>query len=207
MIPGAKSDVGVPHRGPLVVPGSYTLKLFVDGAPLTSKIEVLADPRAKTSQEDLLARHAFAVEARGAISKVSNIVIDLRQVRNQLNERVKLWAELPKAKDSIARARKLIDKLDALENQLHNPKAEVTYDILAMKGGAKLYSLLASVYFTADESDGPVTQGMREVYSGLVKELTSLEREWSACVEDLTRLNQAIAEAGIANVVIPATKK
>jgi photosystem II stability/assembly factor-like uncharacterized protein len=207
VIPGAKSDVGVPHRGPLVVPGSYTIKLFVDGTTLTSTVEVLADPRAKVSQEDLIARHAHAMELRGAISRVSGIVIELRQVRKQLDERVKLWADLSEAKDSITQARKLVDKLDALENQLHNPKAEVTYDILAMKGGAKLYSLLAFLYLTADESDGPVTQGMREVYAGLAMDLTSLEREWSACRDNLTRLNQAVAEAGIANVVVPREKE
>jgi hypothetical protein len=34
-------------------------------------------------------------------------------------------------------ANKLINKLDALKEKLHNPRAEVVYDILA-KGGAKL---------------------------------------------------------------------
>ncbi len=119
---------------------------------------------------------------------------------------MQLWEELPKAKDSTDQARKLIDRLDALENRLHNPKAEVTYDILAMKGGAKLYSLLASLYFTADESDGPVTQGMREVYASLAKDLAALDTEWSGCRESLMRLNQAVAEAGIANVLVPAER-
>jgi len=32
-----------------------------------------------------------------------------------------------------------------VEEKLHNPKAEVTYDILAQKGGAKLYSQLATL--------------------------------------------------------------
>ena len=203
VIPGAKSDVGVPHQGPLVVPGSYTLKLFVDGTMLTSNVNVLADPRAQVSQGDMVARHAFALEVRSAISKVSGIDIDLRRVRKQLKERVKSWAQLPNGKDSADHAQKLIAKLDALDRRLQNPKAEVTYDILAMKGGAKLYSLLASLYLTATESDGPVTQGMREVYAGLRKDLAVRASEWSACRADLARLNKAVAEAGIANVVMP----
>ena len=206
VIPDAKSDVGVPHRGPLVIPGQYTMKLFVDGTVLTQEVEVLADPCAKTSRQDLVARHDFAMQVRGDISKLAGMVTDLRQVREQLRERVQLWADRPKAKDCTAQGRKLIDRLDALENRLHNPKAEVTYDILAMKGGAKLYSLLASLYFTADESDGPVTQGMREVHAGLAKDLATLNAEWQTCRESLTRFNQAVAEAGIGNVVVPSEK-
>ena len=32
---------------------------------------------------------------------------------------------------------------DAIEDKLHNPTAEVVYDILAMRGGTRLYSRLA----------------------------------------------------------------
>ena len=56
----------------------------------------------------------------------------------------------------------MIAKLDALEARLHNPRAKVTYDILAMKGGAQLYSNLGWLYGSVLEGDGPPTQGMRE---------------------------------------------
>ena len=55
--------------------------------------------------------------------------------------------------------------MDDLENKLHNPKAQVTYDILAQRGGAKLYSQLGALYEWAKDTDDGPTQGMREVYA------------------------------------------
>src|SRR5439155_3593003 len=83
-----------------------------------------------------------------------------------------------KAAGWIKQATGVVAKLDALEEQLHNPKAEVTYDILAKKGGAKLYSQLAPLYDAVKDADGPVTQGMREVYAENAKELARLDGEW-----------------------------
>jgi photosystem II stability/assembly factor-like uncharacterized protein len=206
IIPGAKNDAGVPYRGPLVVPGTYTLKLHVDGTTMAGKVKVLPDPRARVSMDDLAARYAFAVQLADDISKLSGIVIDLQTVRRQLLERAKLWTDLPKGKELAAQADRLAARLDALESKLHNPKAEVTYDILAMKGGARLYSQLGPLYAVVNESDGPVTQGMRDVYADLAKELRTLETEWNVCRDALARLNQAAREAGIANVLVPAQK-
>ena len=94
-----------------------------------------------------------------------------------------------------AAADALVAKCDALEGRLHNPKAEVAYDILAMPGGAKLYSRLGPLYSWAREGDGRPTQGMREVYAELRKELDGLVAEWKAVVEsDLPALNQKARE-------------
>jgi hypothetical protein len=207
IIPGAKNDAGVPYRGPLVVPGTYTLKLTVDGRTLDGKVVVLPDPRAKVPAEDLLARHAFAMQLREDISLLGGIVVNLQAVRKQLKERVKLWMDLPKTKEIVDGGKALIFKLDTLEDKLHNPRAEVTYDILAIKGGAKLYSQLAPLYASANDSDGPVTQGMREVYADLTKELQRLAGEWTACRADLARINRLAAEAGIANILVPVQKQ
>ncbi len=68
----------------------------------------------------------------------------------------------------------------------------------------QLYSQLGSLYGTTNESDGAVTQGMREVYAGLAKELRALEAEWAACRVDLERINRAVTEAGVANIIVPA---
>ena len=207
VIPGAKNDAGVPHAGPFVLPGVYTVKLHVDGKTLSGKVDVVPDPRANVSKEDLAARHALAMQLHRDISKVSEIVIDLKSVRKQLQERDKLWSDLPGTKDLVDLTRKLVQKLDALEEKLHNPRAQVTYDILAMKGGAKLYSQLAPLYYAVNQSEGPVTQGYREVYAELAKELQGLDADWNSYRADLTRINRAAAELGIENVLVPGREK
>ena len=61
----------------------------------------------------------------------------------------------PEGNDDASLA--LVAKLDALEGKLHNPKAEVVYDILAMRGGARLYSRLSPLQMWALESNGAPT--------------------------------------------------
>jgi hypothetical protein len=97
-------------------------------------------------------------------------------------------------------ARGLAPKLDAVEEKLHNPKAEVVYDILAFEGGAKLYSRLSPLYSFVVENDGVPTQGMREVFATYRAEMEAIAAEWTALLKgDIAALNQASQPA----IVIP----
>ena len=80
----------------------------------------------------------------------------------------------------------------------------MTYDILAMKGGARLYSQLSPLYTFAYEADGVPTQGMREVYAAYARELAAGEAEWKAILTEIDGLNQKAREAGGPHVVPPA---
>ncbi len=207
VIPGAKNDAGVPYRGPLVPPGTYTLKLRVGDQVLTQKVEVRSDPRVKTPTKELEDSHQLALQLRDDITRLSNIVIALQSVRDQIQARVKALSSEPerqRAEAWIKQAKALVAKLDALEVQLHNPKAQVTYDILAMKGGAKLYSQLAPLYDSVKDSDGPVTQGMREVYAEHAKELARLDGIWRKLLDDeVTQLNDQARDLQQPAIVAP----
>src|SRR5204863_432633 len=45
-------------EGPLALPGTYTLRLTVDGKPYTSTVTVRSDPRVSATPADLVAQHA-----------------------------------------------------------------------------------------------------------------------------------------------------
>src|SRR5262249_17485714 len=150
--------------GPLVNPGIYTLKLTVDGKTYTGPVEVKMDPRVKMPLSELNEQLKFALQIRDDMTRLTDAVGQLRSIKDQLVRRNALLKDNKDAADLVKQSKALIEKLDKLEADWHNPKAEVTYDILAMKGGAKLYSQLGQLYEFAKDSDGVVTQGMREVY-------------------------------------------
>lgn len=204
VIPGAKNDYGVPYRGPLAPPGTYTLKLRVGDQVLTQEVEVRGDPRVKTPAKELADSHQLAVQLRDDITRLSNIVIALQSVRGQINSRVKALNGDKKAEGWIKEAKNAVVKLDTLEEQLHNPKAQVTYDILAKKGGAKLYSQLAPLYDWVKDSDGIVTQGMREVYAENAKELARLDGIWRKLLAgEIGQLNDQARELQQPAIVAP----
>jgi photosystem II stability/assembly factor-like uncharacterized protein len=178
IIPAAKNDAGIPHEGPLVLPGTYTLRLHVDGKVLTGTVEVHMDPRVKSSAEELRERHRLAMQLFAEIGRLVETVLEVRSVRAQLKHRLEHLPKQPGTESWGKLAKELLERLDVLENKLHNPRAAVTYDILAEKGGAKLYSQLVPLYNVVNESDGPITQGMREVFADHVKEMRALEQQW-----------------------------
>jgi photosystem II stability/assembly factor-like uncharacterized protein len=198
----ARLDAGDLDRGPLVPPGAYTARLTVDGRVATTQLRVVRDPRTTVSDADLQAQEAFATEVRDAISSLEGLVSQLRTVRQQIATRRGLLETRANARDLLATGDRIIARCDALERQLHNPTAEVTYDILAQRGGAKLYSRLAPLMTFADEGDGAPTQGMKEMFSAYRSELLQLTGDVRALVDkDVAELNQAAARAGIGYVV------
>ena len=132
----------------------------------------------------------------------------LRTVRQQIATRRDLLETHANARDLLAAGDRIIARCDTLERQLHNPTAEVTYDILAQRGGAKLYSRLARLMAFADEGDGAPTQGMKEMFAVYQSELAQLTGEVQALVDkDVAELNQAAARAGIGYVVTQETTR
>ena len=101
----------------------------------------------------------------------------------------------------------LIGKLDALEENLHNPKAQVTYDIFGPKGGAKLYSQYSFLFDAVKEGDGPPTQGTRQVYAELAAELDKLAADFHTLTTgDLAKLNAKAKELDLPVVIVPPVK-
>jgi len=204
-IKGAKIDAGDPGTGPLVLPGRYTLRLRVGGESLTTPLEVRLDPRVSVARGDLEAQLAMALALRDDLTRIAASVHALRAVREQVAARLSTVRGQSGREPLVLLADALVAKCDALEARLHNPKAEVAYDILAMPGGAQLYSRLGPLYSWASEGDGPPTQGMREVYAELRRELDGLVAEWAAIVEsDLAVLNQKARELAPDLVTLPA---
>jgi hypothetical protein len=203
-IPKARVDSGDPTQGPLVPPGEYTVRLTVDGQAQSTKLVVRPDPRFTA---EWTAQDRFARQIHGDFAKLVGTVQQLRGVRKQLDDRNDLVEGDAKAETLTKGSRELIAKLDALEEKLHNPKARVTYDIFAAKGGAKLYSQFAFLFDTVKAADGPPTQGMREVYAEIAAELGRLAGEFQALVDgDLAKLNEQAKQLELPVVIVPAVK-
>jgi photosystem II stability/assembly factor-like uncharacterized protein len=205
-IKSGKIDTGDPSEGPRAMPGPYTVRLTANGKTLNTPLRVVADPRGSLPAAQLDAQLAYALRVRDDISRLTGLVNQVRSVREQLQARAKALesrkSEKPIA-DLLAASDQIVKKADALEDTLHNPTADVVYDILAMRGGTRLYSRLAPLLMWAIEADGPPTQGMIQVLEGQEKELSGLDERTHAFLnQDVASLNATATKLGLGYVVI-----
>ena len=191
-----KIDAGSPGDGPLASPGSYTVRLNVEGKTYTRPLVLNPDPRLAMTAAQYDEHLKFSLAIRDDFTRLTGIIDALRSVRAQIQARKDLVKDDKGSADWVKAAEATAAKLDALENRLHNPKAEVVYDVLAFKGGAQLYSRLGPLYSFVVEGDGVPTQGMREVYAAQKAELDVLEKEWKAlAADDIAALNKTALPA------------
>ena len=203
LIKGGKIDSGDPSEGPRVLPGRYTIRLKADDQVAEATVDVKADPRESVAQADLARQVAFALQVRDEVSRVTGLVEQLRSVQTQLKARNAALAGNAQATDLVKASEAVIARAFALESRLHNPTAEVTYDILAMRGGAMVYSRLAPLLSWAAEGSGPPTQGMQEVYAAETAEVDRLAGQvLSLLTTDVAAVNAMAAKLGLSHVII-----
>jgi hypothetical protein len=205
-IKNGRIDTGDPHTGPHVPPGTYTVKLTAGGHTLTAPLKVVADPRGDLPQTELEAQAAFAVRVRDDVSKLTDLVNELRSVQTQLKARQSALASRAAdadVADLIGESGAAVTKAFAIEDKLHNPTAEVVYDILAMRGGARLYSRLSPLQMWALESNGAPTAGMTQVLTEQEKELAALEAEAKQFLSgDVAKINKRATQLNLPFVII-----
>ena len=206
-IKGAKIDAGNPETGPLAVPGKYTAKLTVDDQSVSVPLEVLPDARVKVSLDGTEGAGSPGslgprrLQQALGLGRTPSLDPDPAPVSQHPSQRHRKGEAAGKG------LAELIVKFDALEGKLHNPRAKVTYDILAMKGGAQLYSNLGWLYGTVLEGDGTPTQGMREAAAKLNGQLGKLLEEFQGLIDkDLATLNQQAKSLDLPHILVPAVK-
>jgi photosystem II stability/assembly factor-like uncharacterized protein len=204
MIPHAILDAGDPHSGMKVIPGEYTVKLNVDGKSETTKLKVVADSRITMTQSDYEQQLDLSLKVRDQLTRLTHIVTSLQSIRNQLKSRNELLKKNDKAGQLIKDSESLIKKLDELEAKIHNPKAEVPYDVLAFQGGAKLYSRMSGLYSFMFEGDAIPTQGLKDLFADMQKELDGHDSQFKQLVSsDLNALNEAAKKLDVPTVYVP----
>jgi len=207
-IKGAKVDTGAPDVGPLVNPGVFTVKLKVGAKVLATAVTVLPDPRMHLSTSEAEEQLKMVLALRDDLSRVTRMANQIRSIKKQLEARNELLKGNLKTESLVKPGKELIKKLDALEEKLHNPKAQVTYDILAQRGGAKLLSQFAFLYENAKDADGAPTQGMREVYAEDAHALQQCATELNALLGgELTKINETAKVLAIPNIIVKETKQ
>lgn len=189
------------ERGPIAVPGEYQAILHVNDDSLTTTFNLVMDPRVKASQEDLQMQFDFLIETRDLLSEVHQSILDIRSVREQINDLISKTVE-DEHQEIIDEGHRIDSIMTIIENEFYQTKNKSEQDMLnyPIRLNNKLGHLSALASMGANK---PTTQ-MYALKEELEVEIIMYLDQWSEIVEkDIKILNQMVRTANVDAVSIP----
>lgn len=187
-------------RGPRAVPGKYTVKLTVGGNTASESFELRADPRLNVTPEDFAKQFALLLKIRDKLTATHNAIINLRDVRTQLNDMTKRLGDKPENKPILDAAKSLNEKMTAIEEALYQTKNQSSQDPLNFP--IRLNNKLAALAGSVATADAAPTAQAYAVYDELTAkiddQLAQLDRLMKT---DLVAFNQMVKEKNVPAVI------
>ncbi len=184
--------------GAWAMPGSYMVRLTVDGKSYTQPLVVKMDPRIHRSIEDLRKQHEMET---GAVEGMNDSYESLTQVKS-------VRAQIKDLSKKVSTKDKVVKSLDTLDNQcaeLEGTKQHSFYGTPSSGKQLENFSTLnqhfAAILAVAASAEAAPTTQATAAYQELEQSETDLRRSWGAIRErDIPDLNKGLAKAGLTSI-------
>jgi len=194
-IPGVSMVVGS-LDGPIVLPGTYRVRLTVGDLTLERSFDIRRDPRLTLTDDDLRAQFDFLVAVRDKITEVHDAVLDLRDIRTQVQYWMFRIEGLPGSGALAGVANELGSALDGIEDALIQSRSETF-------GGrfqypVRLNNQLATLGHVTGMGTAAPTDQARELFAELrAKTDAQLDRLAEVKRREVAMFGNALRELGI----------
>jgi photosystem II stability/assembly factor-like uncharacterized protein len=201
-IPGAFYS-GLGPQGPLVQPGTYSVKLTVGGQSQSQPLEVVLDPRVKNvTAEDLQKQFDLAMQVRNANTELHRAVNQIRQMRSEIKALRTRFDNDPGLKPLIAQADALDQKMTPVEEELIQVNMKGSEANLAFPN--KLNEEFDSFSSSVTAGDSAPTQQQVQVFKMLRGELDRQLAAWKQIMStDVPAFNQVIKNSNVPALYLP----
>lgn len=189
---------GTPGAGPpprvniLAPPGSYLVKLNVNGQEYTRKLTVLPDPGSSGRLHEIELQTAMLQELAVDLKQSVTLTASIEEIRSQLKASYEHLSFDPASKHEAEQAASLEQKFSALQDRLRQPRPAAFYEWPVQLTAKFVY--LAGHLQSSDHE--PTTQA-RAAYADLKNELHQVQAEYKKLLEnDLPAFNQILRQRG-----------
>ena len=201
-IPGAFYE-GNPPQGPLVIPGTYQVKLTVKGKSQMVPLEVKLDPRLQITEADIEKQIDLALKVRQDIDSLHRAINQIRAVRGNLKT-LQQWVGDNSANQEVIQAAQVLDrKMSPVEEQLMQVKMK------SSEGNLRYPNMLNEQYATFNDIiqgvDGAPTTQQLLVFDELHARLTGELAKWQEISRsDVPALNDQMRKHGVPSITVAA---
>ena len=189
-----------PPRGPQALPGTYTIKLLVNGNVVGEKpVEVRVDPTVSVTGDELKAQFDLAMKLRDMLSTLNDGLRMLDAIKPQITQierldrtrKDKMSADLKK---SLAAYKK---RVDAVLKDLAVPPGE------GIRASSRFTNEVNGLYFAIGGGNAGPTRTMKAKFDELKSRMPGEVKKINDFIEkDTAEINKALQKAGLPFIVI-----
>ena len=186
----------------LAPPGTYTVRLEVDGKILEQPLQVLKDPGSTGSAEDLRSQMQLVMSLQEMVEEVAGIINQIEWARKGLVDFAARLGESKHEADEVLEASRQLDlELQELESELFDLRlTQAGQDTLRWK--RLLYARLTYLARSLMRADHTPTDSQREVFHELRKELTMHRGRYEELRDSkVPAFNELLREKGIPHLL------
>ena len=183
---------GASTSGPAAVPGTYQVRLTVDGKVQTQPLVVKRHPQRSATDADLKEQFDLAIQVRDKVSEANNAVIRIRDIKEQVVERLK------KSPDAglKAAADRLTAGLTSVEEAIYQTKNQSGQDPLNYP--IRINNRIAGLNRIINAGDGKPIGAAYTIYKEVTAELkVETDRLQQVLAKDLPAFNAEAKRAGV----------
>ena len=197
--------IETPRKGPLVAPGTYTVKLSVDGRELTRSLEVRKDPNSAGTPADVEAATTLSLALYRDINAAAGMINRIEWSRRQIEGIRKMLKATEAAAAEVAAVDGVEAKIRAVEDRLLQPTLAEA-DVKSFRGPLQLY--LKHDWLQAESGTGggdvsgnadfAPTAAELEVYGLLSGQLTEVRRDFDELYgKTIPAFNETVRAKGL----------
>jgi photosystem II stability/assembly factor-like uncharacterized protein len=195
-VPGTFYETDLPPKGAMALPGTYQVRLTVDGKSQTAPLQVLLDPRVHVTRDQLQRQFDLEQKISERLTAMHRAINELRDVRSQVEAMDRKYESSPAWQSVHASAQALIAKLTSLEEKLIQTKMKSTEGDLNFP--TMLDEQLISLSWGVDSGDEAPTEAQVAMFNTLSNRIQAQLGVWDGLLsKDVPDLNRAVEKQKI----------
>jgi photosystem II stability/assembly factor-like uncharacterized protein len=155
---------GATQNGPMVLPGTYQVRLTADGVSTTQPLTIVKHPLRNISDADLLYQYELASRIRDKVNEANQAVVRIRRMKTDIAARME---DAPK--EVVAAGEQLTKALSVVEEDIYQVRNQSNQDPLNFP--IKTNNRLASLLRVAVSGEGRPTGNVEPIFAELTAEL------------------------------------
>jgi len=172
---------GLPPRGPIALPGNYTIRLTYAGQTQTAPLTLRADPRVKGSLEGLQQKFALSMEVYHDQDALHRAVNDIRALKSEVTAALKDSSGRPNGAALSAAGDALLQQaagIEALLMQVNIKGSEANLNYPGMLN-EQIYSFAGLL----DDADTAPNAQEVETYAAMHAKLATQLADWNTLLK------------------------